>query len=138
MPSVDELITRMLHVGRRLVQLGDQLQGFFGIVVERHDADVGMRLCHHVGKELVARALRLEPDHVHAQQRRLQSVAAPVVRIDDRQSQHIAHEYSIAQRYRRAQARRRGNGAPCCPGNYGSDDNELVAPSYLRHSPWGR
>ena len=60
-------------LGRGLVQLGDQLQGLLRIVVERHDADVGMGLGHDVGEELVARALGLEPDHVHAQEHRFQA-----------------------------------------------------------------
>jgi len=51
-----------------------------------------------VREELVARAFRLEPYRPHAQQRRLQSVAASVVRIDNGQSQHITHECSIARR----------------------------------------
>ena len=63
-------------LGRRLVQLADQLQGLLRVVVERHDADVGMRLGHDVGEELVARALGFEPDRVHAQQHRSSALRA--------------------------------------------------------------
>ena len=55
-------------LGRDLADLLDQLEAFFGICVDRDDADVGLGLADDVGEELVARALGFEPDHVHAQQ----------------------------------------------------------------------
>ena len=79
-------------LGRRLGQRGDQLQRLVRIAVERDEADVGIRLPDDVGKELVARALGFEPDGVEAEQRRLQRVARRVFRVDDSDSQDVAHE----------------------------------------------
>ena len=75
LPSVEELTTRMLHSGDVARQLLDELEGLVGIGIERDDADVGMRLRHDVGEELVARAFGFEPNHVHAQQHRFQRFA---------------------------------------------------------------
>ena len=69
----------------------DQLQRLVGIGIERHDADVGMRLRDDVGEELVARAFGFEPNHVEAQQNRLQRFAGIITRIDNGQSKDVRH-----------------------------------------------
>ncbi len=86
-----ELTTSTLHSGAVCESLVDQVEGLLRVAVDGDDADVRVRLPDHVGEELVARALGLEPDHVHAQQHRLQRIARRVVGIDDGQSKDVAH-----------------------------------------------
>ena len=62
----------------------DQAERFFGILVERDQADVRMRLQHDVGEELIARAFGLEPHEIKSQQHRLDCIARGVVGVDDR------------------------------------------------------
>ncbi len=70
-------------VGRGLAEPRDQIQCLVGVAVQRHQADIGVGLGHDVGKELVARALGLQPNHVHSQEHRLERFSLGVVGIDD-------------------------------------------------------
>ena len=91
LPSVELLVTRIVAVVCRLGQLGDQFEGAVRIRVERDKADVGLRLTDDVGKELVARALGLEPDGFEPQQRRLERFARRVFWVDDGDTQDVSH-----------------------------------------------
>src|SRR5690348_4966059 len=69
----------------------DEFQRLVDILIERNDADIGMRLGDDVGEELITRALRLEPDPIHPEQHRFQTVASGVARVDDRQAEYVTH-----------------------------------------------
>ena len=84
-------MTRMRALGRASAQLADQFAALVRVAIERDEADVGLRLGYHVGEELVARALGLEPDGLHAQQRRLERIAGRVFRIDNGNTKDVAH-----------------------------------------------
>ena len=79
-------------LGRVFAEPRDQFQGPIGIGVQGHQADVGVGLVHHVGKELVTRALGLQPNHVHAQEHRFDRFSFGVVGINDRKAKDVGHE----------------------------------------------
>ena len=78
-------------VGRGLVEPADQAQGLARIRVQADHADVGVGLGHDVGEEFVARALRLQPDHVHAQEHVLEFLTLRIVGINDGYAKDVAH-----------------------------------------------
>ena len=74
-----------------LPDLLDQFQALLRVGIDRNDANIGLRLAHDIGKELIARAFRLEPDDVHSQQHVFQRVPGIVAGIDNRQAKNVAH-----------------------------------------------
>src|SRR4051812_41289128 len=85
-----------MTIGGNFAHLLQQVQPLVRIAVDRHDADVGLRLADDVGKELVPRTFRFEPNNVHTQQHVFQLRATVVAGVDNGQTKNVAHRESGA------------------------------------------